>query len=152
MAYEGEKKYTQIQLGDRKFGKCIVQDGKPVVEITDHTPCKEVEQQTTKKGDHDLESILKQLGETLEETTKQLAEKEKEIELLKLKVGSKIAIYETFSSSSKFHYATVRKIESSADSAADAWFSVLYEGDHDLTRIQLGHHKWEKCELVWQKA
>ena len=155
VAYEGEKKYTQIQLGDRKFGKCIVQDGKPVVEITDHTPCKEVEQQTTKKGDHDLESILKQLGETLEETTKQLAEKEKEIELMKLKVGSKIAIYKTTSSIgtySKFHYATVRKIESSADSAADAWFTVLYEGDHDLTRIQLGHHKWEKCELVWQKA
>ena len=158
VAYEGDQEYTEIQLGDRKFGKCIMQDGKPVVEDLDHPPSKGNEVRPMKKGEHDLESILKQLGDTLEETTKQLAEKEKEIELLKLKVGSKIAIYDDdddtkyrlIDESGIYHYATIRKIEA-ANEVTGTWFTVLYEGDQEYKRIELGKMKWEWCSLVYSK-
>ena len=157
VAYEGDQEYTEIQLGDRKFGKCIIQDGKPVAEDMDHPHSKGNEVYTTKKGE-DLESVLKQFGETLEETTKELAEKEKEMELLKLKVGSKIAIYDDdddtkhrlIDESGIYHYATIRKIEA-ANEVTGTWFTVLYEGDQEHKRIELGKMKWEWCSLVYSK-
>ena len=63
-----------------------------------------------------LKSIIKHLDGKLEKTKKQLVVKEKEVDIMKLWVGS-----------------------------------ILYEGDQEYKRIELGKMKWEWCSLIYSK-
>ena len=91
-----------------------------------------------------LESTIKQFEDKLKVAKKQLTVKEKEVDIMKLRVGSIIAVYgdgDDGRDDTSYRCAIVREMKP-AGRAADTQFTVAYYGDQEYTEIQLGDREF----------